>query len=231
MLEERQVSFLVDGVRDEAHRNELAGKVQALRDPGTKSHEFGSSVGYADHDAFFEMSPISDLKTLPGKVGFGRVLAVDPALRIVLIDANDAGGLAIVLGGGKEIDRYAINKSTKFADKMAFPGSVTRHGRDKVVVVCLPQRPAPPEGDPAVLKLRALAPETLETPADFGPQQKGFTYVTVAPIDSVDKVVEALSGEPILAVSGDRRVVLVGDVADLKPLGPKTSAPGETKQP
>jgi hypothetical protein len=227
-LNELNVSFLIDGVRDAEHERRLSAKVQALRDAGAASHNYGHKGAYYDADTFFEVSPVSDLEAAAAKVDFGRVLAVDPATRVLLIDAAAKPTPRPAEGwpGSEALDAYAVRKSAVFAAKQAYEERVKKFGREKVVVVCMPEQPGPADAHPIVVKLRGLAPETTATPfPGFGPQQKNFTYATVAPIENMEDVVKVLAGEPILAVDKERRIVLVGDLAALKPLGPKAKTP------
>ena len=88
-LEEKAVAFLIDGVRDDKHSRELSSKVQGLKDAGTKSRFFDLQGNcYYRNDTYFRVSPLSDLAAAVQKIAFGLVVAVDPAERIVLVDAS-----------------------------------------------------------------------------------------------------------------------------------------------
>ncbi len=164
---------------------------------------------------------IKDLEAAAAKIDFGRVVALDPANRIVVVDvsAKPVPRPAEGWPGAKAVEQYVIRKTAIFAARHAHADSVKKFGRDKVVVVFLPDQHGSALADSPVLqKLRKIAPETMTTSIEkFGPKYKGVTLATVAPVQDVGDVVTALEGTTVLSADKERRVVLLGDAADLKP--------------
>jgi hypothetical protein len=238
-LKQKAVSFLIDGVRDNEHERELFTKVQQLEDAGAKSNSVLSGAGYYQKDNYFRISPISDIEAAAAKIDFGRVLALDPANRIILLDASAEPAPRPAQGwpGAKTLDEYVIRKTMSWAAMQAEAGLIKKFGREKVIVVYLPEavQDTPgvspsPEKHPLILKLRELAPETLaSTFPGFGPQGKHFVVATVAPVEKLDDAVQALGGAALLGADEQQRVILVGDLADLKPPAAESKEPAPMK--
>ena len=226
-LKQKAVSFLIEGVRDNEHERELFSQVQRLEDAGTKSNSVSSGGGYYQKDIYFRISPISDMEAAAARIDFGLVLAVDPTDRVVLVDASAKLAPRPAQGwpGAKAIDDYVVRKTATWAVTQVGADLVKKFGTENVVVVHMPEEPREtpgvslsPDKHPLVAKLRTLAPETLASNfPGFGPKGKNFVTATVAPIQKLDDVVKALDGAEILAVDEQRRVILIGNLADLKP--------------
>ncbi|MBS0262630.1 MAG: hypothetical protein JSS02_11820 [Planctomycetes bacterium] len=226
-LKQKAVSFLIDGVRDNEHERELFSKVQHLEDLGTKSNSVSSRGAYYQHDTFFQISPISDIEAAAAKIDFGLVLAVDLSDRVVFVDAaaKPAPRPANGWPDGKAIDEYILRKTSTWAATQVDASLVQKFGREKVVVVHFPEEPPEtpglspsPDQHRLVRTLRSLAPDTSASSfPGFGPKGKNFVSATVAPIADVADVLKTLDNTTILAVDEQRRVILIGPVADLRP--------------
>lgn len=216
-LEQKAVSFLIDGVRDHEHQRELFSKVQRLEDAGAKSNEVLSRGAYHQKDIYFRISPISDMEAAAAQIDFGLVLAVDPADRVMVVDASAKPAPRPEKGwpGAKAVDQYVLRKAKTWAAGWAYAPVVKKFGPEKVVVVAIR---ADQSAAPIVKKLRTLVPDLSITDGpDFGVRNTPFTIASVAPVEKLADVVKALDGQPILTVDEARRVVIVADLAELKP--------------
>jgi len=214
-LEQLAVSFVIDGVRDAKHQNDLFAEVRGLKDAEAKNGLARAGAGYAKGDRYFRVSPISDIAATASKVDFGLVVAVDPVARVILIDASAKPAPPPEKGwpGAQAIDRYIARHTAAHFERVP-RDLIKQFGRGKVVAVCLPF----PGNDRVLKKLSALAPATYS--AEYfpgsGPHQKVFMFYPVAPIDSVSDVVKVLDEFKNLTVDEERRVIIV-DLPSLRP--------------
>jgi len=214
-LEERAVSFLIQDVRDEQHKSTLFAKVQRLEDAQTKSNSVSSGGNYADRGCYFRISPISDIEAAAAKIDFGKVLAVDPVARVIVVNASASSAPRPPEGwpGPDAVEQFIVRTVvTRFAREGA--DEARKYGRDKVVVICMPNAASAA----LIKKLETLAPISTSHgyPGTFGPNQTDYVLSTMAPVAKFSDVVKALEGTPNLAVDEEKRIIIV-DVPALKP--------------
>ncbi|MBI3865631.1 MAG: hypothetical protein HY290_27475 [Planctomycetia bacterium] len=229
-LNANAVGFVIDGVRDDAHRRELSQKIQSLKDSDTGDSSFTSDGAYHQRDTYFRVSPIRDIEDAANRIDFGRVLSVDPKERTILVDAAAERSERPADGwpGSKAFEQYILQQVRNAATP--YQGLVDKFGRDKVVVIWAPEESMEepglhpsPDKHPMVTELRKFAPETLASSSDFGPRHYYFVMITVAPVSDLADVVKKFEGISTLVIDEERRSIIVADLADLKPIGAKTS--------
>ncbi|MCA8995698.1 MAG: hypothetical protein KDA80_01895 [Planctomycetaceae bacterium] len=224
-LDRLEVAFVIMNVRDTDSDEMLATEVKSLIDVRAKNSRFSSSGSCYDHtDRLFRASPVSDIQAAAQRIGFGLVLAIDSESRSILINASRPPVRRPESGwpGPKEFRRHILASTVSFAEKRASERLVKAYGPEQVVVVWMPSEKVA-EGTfgptkQVVEKLRGLSPETeISNWPQYGPRNADFTRLSVAPVDEIQTVVEALDGESILAVDAERRVILLGEMSALIP--------------
>lgn len=226
-LKQLAVWFMISGVRDNNHENELQKKIVALKDDEEGRISQGGG-NYGPADRCHSISPIKDLEAAAVKVDFGLVLAVDPVDRVILVDASAKSMPRPEKGwpGTKVIDEYILRAVAKRCKDWDID-LVEKLGPEKVVAVVMPGDGRTGDNDMGGLngsiikKLNTLAPvKTRHNPGFYGPRgSQGLDYFVlcvVAPIEKFSDVVKVLDGVPDVAVDEERRVVIVGFSA-LKP--------------
>lgn len=224
-LKQLAVWFMIRGVRDDNHDNELQKKVVALKDD-EEGRILQGGGNYGPADRCHCISPIKDLEAAALKVDFGLVLAVDPVDRVILVDASAKPMPRPEKGwpGTKVIDEYILRTVAKRCKDWDVE-LVEKFGHEKVVAVLMPGdgRTGADGGhnDSLFKKLQTLAPvKILHNPNFYGPRgSQGLDYFVlcvVGPIEKFSDVVKVLDGVPNVAVDEERRVVIVGFSA-LKP--------------
>ncbi len=226
-LKVQEVAVVVDGVRDSTHNAEISHKVQQLKDPDSTSHSFSSRGStYSGSDSLFVISPILDVVDAADRIDFGRVTGVDVANRTILVDAGVEKTERPTDGwpGSDAIDQFILKRAVAAASVAAVQSLVDKYGRDKVVVIRVPEEPVNAEGvhpspdlHPLVPKIREVAPESLTSTDDCGPQGQYYVTITVAPMDDVAAVLKLLGEKKPLVVDAAARVILIGDIDRLRP--------------
>jgi hypothetical protein len=221
------VWFLLQSVRDEEQYYQLRAQASELKDAKPENTISLGGGYYNTHDSWIRLSPVSDVQAAAAKIDFGKVLAVDPAARVILIDpaAEPEPAPADGWPGSDVIDKYilaAVARKFEHVDAQPFAEKV---GRDKLVVVLVPG-PVEEDSDPLVQKLRKVATTSTEKvyPGFYGarsilggnPGQAFFSLCVVGPIENVSDVAQALDGVPDVVVDEERRLIVVG-CPDLKP--------------
>jgi hypothetical protein len=221
-IQAKNVTFLVDGERDETHKREIFSKLQRLEDDeGRTNNNVWTGYGYMNQtDACIGVGPISDMQAAAAKIDFAQVLAVDEKARVILLDASAQPAARPPDGwpGADAIKAYAIRKTISYAPMQVVEETVKELGRDHVVVVWMPeQKGLSPDDHPIVKQLRSIAPKTLCHVWGYGPKNSGFVCATIAPAPNFGEIVKAVQGLPIIATDEKLRVILIGDVNDLLP--------------
>jgi hypothetical protein len=240
-LAQLQVSFLIDGVRDNKHSGELYAKVQGLKDASAKSMIVGARNGYGkpsgpsapQPDQCIQISPISNMEAAAAKIDFGLVVAVDPVDRVILVDASAKPAPRPEKGwpGAKAIDQYVTRKIALFFDAKSFASEpLKQFGRDKLVIVCVSKEF---QSAGVLDKLKSLAEVTAteyrDIEVDLCPRDDArVTLYTIAPIAKMSDVSKVLAGTENVGVDEELRFVLIG-LDSAKPRKAKVKQPAPPK--
>ncbi len=238
LLEEykkHEVAFVVDGVRDYPHSEEIFLRLQQLKylhRQGTDSlgHIIWSRGSrYRGNDCLYVISPILDVVDVANRIDFGRVTGVDVKNRTILVDAGAELTECPAAGwpGSEAIDQFVLERTVAAASVAADQSLVDKYGSDRVFVILVPEESVNADGvhsspdlHPLVLNIRKLAPESLATTDYYGPREQAFVTITVAPVFDVASFLFFLGEELPIVVDESARVMLFGDIDRLRPRTP-----------